>query len=168
MGPWRGSLGESIVLADQRVRVFKSSGLVDRTSDHPYVHNITLYRCTGILSHYIPFSSQSWLACHRKTCTLSTFPEELHLYGIPWRGPPGPWTFSDDRTAWGIPHTEPLSFKNWEAYILGVRSTLVTRFNCTQQLRNTGWADLLNSTNDFCWLDLPRWSFRHHLGLIAL
>ena len=164
-GPWSGSLGASFVSADWRVRVFWSSGVVNRPSEHLYVYTIPLYRCIDRSPHYTPFYSQAWLACHSKTCDLAASPEELSSYGSPRWGPPGPWTFSDNWTAWGIPHTKKVSYKNWESYNLGVNSILVTRFHCTQQLRNTGRSGLLSSPSDFCWFYFPRWSYQQPLGL---
>ena len=155
--PWIGSLRASFIAADWQVRVFWSSGLVDRPSGHMYVRTITLSGCMYILSHYILFSSQAWLAFHRKTCALSASPEELSPYNSPRRGSPGTWNYSYDWTAWGITQTKTVSSNNWEAYNLGVHSTLVTRFHCTQQLWDTGRAGFLNSPGDFGWLDLPRW-----------
>ena len=164
-GTWRGFLGASFVLTDWKVRVFWLYGLVDRLSDRLYVRTITLYGCIYRCSHYAHFYSQAWLTRHRKTCTLYASPEELSPYGSPHWGPPGTWTFSDDWTAWGIPHNETVSYKNWEAYNLGVHSTLVTRFNFTQLIQNRGQVGFLNSPGDFCWSDLTRWSYRWHLGL---
>ena len=135
-GPWSGYLGASFVSANWGVRVFWSSGLVDRPSDRIYVRTITLSGCMGRRSRYIPFYYQSWLAWHRKTFDLAASPEELSPYGIPRRGTPGPWTFLDDWTAWGLPHTKTVSYNIWEAYNLGVISTLVTRFHLTQYFKN--------------------------------
>ena len=114
-----------------------------------------------------PFYSQLWLACHSKTWNLAASLEEFPPYGIPLRGPPCPWTFSDDLTAWGIPHIEKVSSNNWEGYNLGVRPTLVTRFHCTQKLQNTIQAGFLSSPGDFWWLESPRWRYCWPLGLIA-
>ena len=157
-GTWRGGLGASFVSVDWRVRVFWCSGLVYRPSERLYVRTIPLAGCMDIWSSYIQFSSQTWLACLRKTCASSASPEELPLYGSPRQGPPGPWKFSDDWTAWGVPQTEKVSSKDWEAYTLSAYSTLITQFQCTQQLQNTVWAGFLNALGDFCWLDLPRWT----------
>ena len=53
MGPIRGgSLGASFVSADWRVRVFWSSGLVDRPYDCLYVRTIPLFGCMNISSRY--------------------------------------------------------------------------------------------------------------------
>ena len=144
MGPWIGYLGASFVSSDWQVRVFWLSGLIDGPSDRLYVRTITLLGCMERRSHYIPFPSQAWMACHRKTCALSASPEELPPYIIPHWGPPGTWTFSDDWTAWGFPHTKKVSSNNLEAYNLGVCSTLVTRFQRIQQLQNTGRSGFLN------------------------
>ena len=43
-GPWRWYLGGSFMVADWRVRVLWSSGLVDRPSDRMYIYIITLSR----------------------------------------------------------------------------------------------------------------------------
>ena len=158
MGPKRGSLGTSFVSVDWLVKVFWSYGLVYIPSDQIYIHTTPVSGCMYRHSRYIPFYSQSWLACRRKSCALPASPGELSPYDIPRRGPPGTWTFSYGWTAWVVPQTKRLSSKNWEAYNLSVSSTLVTRFQRTQQLWNTGWAGFLNSPGDFCWLDLPRWA----------
>ena len=50
------SLGASLVLADWQVRVFGSSGLIDRTSDHLYVQTINLHGCMYGFYHYKPTS----------------------------------------------------------------------------------------------------------------
>ena len=55
-GPWRGSLGASLVSADSRVRVFWLSGLVDRPSERLYVHTYVILLCMGALKD-APFSS---------------------------------------------------------------------------------------------------------------
>ena len=93
MGPWRGSLGASFVSADWKVRVFWLSGLIDRPSDRMYVLTIPMCGCMYRHSSYIPFSSQAWLAYHRKTRAFSASPEELSPYSGPFRGPPGTWKF---------------------------------------------------------------------------
>ena len=155
MGPWRGSLGESLVLADSWVRMFWSSGLVDRPSDRLYVRTIPLSGCMDRRYCYAPFSSKTWLACHSKTCALAASPEELPPYGIPRQGPPGTWNVLDVWTAWGVPQTETVSSMNWEAYNLGASSTLVTRFYRKQQQWNTFLSGFLNSPGDFCWLESP-------------
>ena len=64
-GPRRGSLGELFVLVDWRVRVFWSSGLVDRPPDCLYVGTFPLPGCMDRRSCYIPLSSQVWLAYYR-------------------------------------------------------------------------------------------------------
>ena len=84
-----------------------------------YWEHLTRYR----RSRHIHFSYQACLSCHIKTCTFAAFFEEVSPSGIPRRGPPWPWKFSDDWTAWGIPHTKTVSSKNWEDYNLGVHST---------------------------------------------
>ena len=57
-GPGRGYLGAFFVSVDWRVRVFWSSGLKYRPSDHLYIHNIPLSGCIDRRYHYIPFSYQ--------------------------------------------------------------------------------------------------------------
>ena len=135
--PWRGSLGASFLSADWQVTVFWSSGLVDRPSDCLYVRNITLSGCMDRRYGYIHFSSQEWLACHRKTCALASYLEELSPYGSPRLVPPGPWKFSDNLTAWGVPQTETVSSKYWEAYNLVVYSTFINRFHLTHKKKET-------------------------------
>ena len=49
-----GYLGTLFVLADWQVRVFESSGLVDRLSSCMYVHTIPLSGCTDRCSRYTP------------------------------------------------------------------------------------------------------------------
>ena len=55
------------------------------------------------------------------------------------RAPPGPWTFSEEWTVWGVPHTKSVFFKNWKAHNLGACSTLITRFHLhtTNKTRDT-------------------------------
>ena len=65
MGVRRGYLGVSFVLADWQVRVFWSSGIVDRPSDCLYIRIILISGCTYRLSRYIPFSYQALLAYYR-------------------------------------------------------------------------------------------------------
>ena len=62
MGPWRGSLGASFVLADWRVRVFGPSGIIGRPSDRLYVWTFPLYGWMERISRYIHFYSQSQLS----------------------------------------------------------------------------------------------------------
>ena len=45
-------LGASLVSADWRVRVFDIYGIIDRPSDHLYVHTITLSVCMDRRSCY--------------------------------------------------------------------------------------------------------------------
>ena len=54
------------VAADWWVRVLGSSSFIDRPSEYMSVRTIPLSECTDRCSHYIPFSSQEWLNCHRK------------------------------------------------------------------------------------------------------
>ena len=56
------------------MRVFELYGIIDRPSDHIYVRTIPMYGCMEICPHYIPFSYQVRLACHRKTCALDASP----------------------------------------------------------------------------------------------
>ena len=74
-GPWTGSLGGASVPSYWQVRVFGSSGIVDRPCDHLYVITIPLYRYMDRRYCYIQFSHQAWLACHRKTWALAASPE---------------------------------------------------------------------------------------------
>ena len=141
-----------------RVRVFWSSSLVYRPSDKLHVCTIPLSGCMDRRSCYIPFYYQVWLAWYSKTCTLAASPEELSPCSIPCRVSPGPWTFSDDWAAWGAPQTKIVSSKNWEDYNLCAHSTLVNRFQNTQQLWSTVRAGFLNSPGDLCWLDSPIWA----------
>ena len=60
-----GSVGESFILSDWRVRVFWSSGIVDIPSDRLYVRTIPLSGCMDRRSRYIPFSSQVLLDYYR-------------------------------------------------------------------------------------------------------
>ena len=156
-GSKEGVPGGVFVLAYWKVRVFWSSGIVDRRSERLYIRTISLHGCMYRISRYTPFSSQAGLYCHRKTCALSAFNEKLSHNGIPLRGPLGFWTFSDEWAAWWVPQNKKISSKNWEVYNIGVCSTLVTRFHHTKQLQKTCRSGLSNSTSDFCWLDLPWW-----------
>ena len=54
----KGYLRASFVSADRQVRVFGTSGIVYRPSDHLSVWNIPLYGYMYRRSCYIPFSSQ--------------------------------------------------------------------------------------------------------------
>ena len=126
------------------VSTYSSSVLV-------HVHTISL--------HPLSFSSMTYLQI-----------KNLHFSCPPWRiiplwqPPPGitrALDFSYDWTFWGIPQTKILSYKNWETYKLGINSTLVTWFRCTQQMRHTGQAGFLNSTGGLSWLESPRWSYCH-------
>ena len=164
-GTWSGYMGALFISEDWQVRVICSSGLVDRPSGHLYVHTITMSGCMDRLSCYVLFYSQAWMDWHKKTCTLSFSPEELSPYRLPLQGPLGAWKFSDKWTAWDITHTKTISSNNWEDYNLDVNWTLITRFHCTQKLRNTNREGFLNASVDFCWLDYTRWSYRHPLGL---
>ena len=148
--------------------MFDLYGIVDILPDWLFVLTITLYGCMYRHSCYIHFSSKEWMARHSKTCALAASLEETPPYSSPHWGPPVPWTFSDNWTAWGIPQTKTLSSKNWEAYNLGVRSTFPTKFNCTQQLRNKAQTGFLNSPGELCWLDLTIWIYHQLLGLVAL
>ena len=112
-GPRRRSLGILLVLADWRMKVFWSSGIVDIPSDRIYIRTIPLPGCMKRCSNYTPFSYQTWLAWHRKTCALAASPEELSPYGSPRQGPPEPWYFSDDWTAWDAPQTKIVPSKDW-------------------------------------------------------
>ena len=133
-----------------------------------YVCNTPLSGYMDRRSRYTPFYSQELLACHKKTCALAYSPEKLSPNVNPRRGPPGPWTYADDWTVWGTNQTKTVSSKNWEAHNLGVNSTLVTRFHCTQQLWNTGRVSFLNSPGDFCWLYSQNWTTALLWGYIAL
>ena len=53
----RGSMGTAFVLADFQVRVFWSSGTVDRPSVYMYIRTIPLSGCMDGRSRCIPFSS---------------------------------------------------------------------------------------------------------------
>ena len=54
-GPIRWSLGASLVPSYWQVRVFGTSDIVDRPSDHLYLRTINLPGCMYRCSHYIPF-----------------------------------------------------------------------------------------------------------------
>ena len=103
-GTRRGSLGTLFVLADWQVRVFWSSGLVDRPSDLLYIRTIFLSEWMDRISRYIPFYSQAWMACHMKNCALAASPKELFPYGIPRQEPPGPWKFQTTE----LPRASPI------------------------------------------------------------
>ena len=79
-----GYLGASLLLADWWVRVFWSSGIIDRQSNRLYVRTINLSGYIYIHSNYIPFYSQAWLACNRKTQDLAAPTWRI----IPLRHPP--------------------------------------------------------------------------------
>ena len=55
MRPRRESLGELFVPVDFQVRVFGTSGIVYRPSEHLSVQNIPLYGCIDRLSCFMPF-----------------------------------------------------------------------------------------------------------------
>ena len=69
-----GSMGVPSVPEDCQVRVFGPSVLVDISYNFLSIWNIPLSGLMYICSHYLPFSSQALLACHRKTFALATSP----------------------------------------------------------------------------------------------
>ena len=54
MGPWSWSQGVLLAPSDWQVRVFRTSGLVDRQSDRLYIRNIPLSGFMNRCSRYIP------------------------------------------------------------------------------------------------------------------
>ena len=61
--------------ANWRVRVFLSSGIVDRLSENLSVRTIPLSGWMDRRSRYIPFYYQERLSRHSKTCALAASPE---------------------------------------------------------------------------------------------
>ena len=77
MRPRRESLGELFVPVDFQVRVFGTSGIVDRMPEHMSIHNIHIYGCMNRRSCYI------W---HNHTNTYYKFPLTLvSIYSL-WIG----------------------------------------------------------------------------------
>ena len=93
----------SYIAADWWGRVFGLYDIVYILSDFLSVWTISsiwVHEQTIVL-HSLFFSSMT--ACHRKICALSDYFEELSLYDRPRRYLSGPWTSSDEWSAWGVP-----------------------------------------------------------------
>ena len=118
------------------VRVFWSSGIVDRPSDRLYAYTITLFRRTDRCSRYNPFSYQAWLSIWKDSRRRQDLLENYPLTEAPTRDHQVPELFQTTELPGAFPTTEPLSSKKWESYNLGARSTWVTRFNITQAFKN--------------------------------
>ena len=71
--------------------------------------------------------------------------ENLHFIWIYWMITPlqqplpdtiTDFNVSDNWTAWGAPHNKTVFYKNWPAYNLGARLTLVTQFHRTKNAKH--------------------------------
>ena len=134
-------------------------------SVHMYYYSF----CTNVqMLPLYPIFLSSIIVCHMRTRAFTGFLEYLSPYGSPCKGTPGTWTFSENWTFWGVLQNKTVSYKNWDAYNLGTHSTLFIHICITRKLQNTGRVGFLNLPGGIFWLDSPRWSYRHPLGLIYL
>ena len=113
----------------------------------------------------ISFSSTT--ACYRKTCAWYDFLEILPPYS---ENPPGFTRYLKHFKMNEIPGVS--SIISQYNPITGRLITYMRIKNSSPGFilhpsENTGWVVLLNPHVDFCWLDLPKWSYFHSLGLIV-